>query len=439
MSWWRLPAAALLAAGPGAMLPGPGIRAQELTEIDHIVAVVGRTAIPYSRVQEELNVQRARGTPLPTDSVALARLMREIVERLVDDELLVQEAQADTAIRVTDEQVQGAVEQAIRQVRMQFRSDVDFERQLQASGFGTLEEYRRWVADQRRRELLQRALIEKLRQKGDLRPVPPTEEEMRAYYEQRIKNLETRPAVVSFRQIIVRPQPDSAAEAAAYHLADSLWQAIRGGADFATLAKRFSDDPGTRDRGGDLGYFRRGQMVPEFDRVAFAMRPGQVSPPVRSSFGYHIIKVERSDPSEVQARHILIAPRITEANVAAARARADSLLARARAGASFDSLARLYHDPAEDAFAQNVALDSLPPEYRDVLTGHQTGEVVGPLTLQREDQVRFGLLKIEEMRPPGPYTFEELKDRIRTQLAEEGALRRYLNQLRKRTYVDIRL
>jgi len=436
---WRLASRALLALGVVGSLAGGRVAAQELTEIDRVVAVVGRTAIPYSRVQEELNVQRARGGSLPSDSAGLARLMREIVERLVDDELLVQEAQADTSIRVTDEQVQGAVEQAIRQVRLQFRSDVDFERQLQASGFGTVEEYRRWVTEQRRRELLQRALIEKLRQKGDLRPVPPTEEEMRAYYEERVKNLETRPAVVSFRQILLRPKPDSAAEAEAYHLADSLWQAIRAGADFATLARRFSQDPGTRDRGGDLGYFRRGQMVPEFDRVAFALRPGQVSPPVRSSFGYHIIKVERSDPSEVQARHILIVPPITEANIAAARALADSLLARARSGASFDSLARSYHDPAEDAFAQNVPLDSLPVEYREVLAGHQAGEVVGPITLQREDQVRFGLLRIEDLRPPGPYTYEELKDRIRTQLAEEGALRRYLNQLRKRTYVDIRL
>jgi len=202
---WRLASRALLALGVVGSLAGGRVAAQELTEIDRVVAVVGRTAIPYSRVQEELNVQRARGGSLPSDSAGLARLMREIVERLVDDELLVQEAQADTSIRVTDEQVQGAVEQAIRQVRLQFRSDVDFERQLQASGFGTVEEYRRWVTEQRRRELLQRALIEKLRQKGDLRPVPPTEEEMRAYYEERVKNLETRPAVVSFRIPCGRP------------------------------------------------------------------------------------------------------------------------------------------------------------------------------------------------------------------------------------------
>jgi len=295
-----------------ALLPGARLAAQELIEIDHIVAVVGRVAIPYSRVDEALNVRRQQGDSLPSDSAGLARLRRGIVDDLVNEELLVQEAQADTAIRITDEQVQSAVDEFIRRVRTQFRSDVDFERQLQASGFGTMEEYRRWITDQRRRELLQETLMQKLRQSGTLRPVPPTEDELRAFYE-RVRDRQTRPAVVSFRQVVVRPQADSAAVDSAYRLADSLSRAIIAGADFATLARRFSSDPGSRDQGGDLGYFRRGQMVPEFERAAFSLRPGRTSPPILSSFGFHVVQVQRSDPAEVQARHILITPKITEA------------------------------------------------------------------------------------------------------------------------------
>lgn len=418
---------------------GAGLVAQELTEIDHIVAVVGRVAIPSSRVEEELNVRRQRGDPVPSDSAGLARLRREIVDQLVDDELLVQEAQADTAIRVTDEQVQSAVDDAIRQVRTQFRSDVDFQRQLQTSGFGTMDEYRRWITDQRRRDLLQQTLMQNLRQSGTLRPVPPTEEEIRAYYD-RVKDLQTRPAVVSFRQVVIRPEPDSAAVDSAFHLADSLSQALKTGADFATLAKRYSDDLGSRDQGGELGYFRRGQMVPEFEAVAFRLRSGQISPPVRSPFGFHVIQVQRSDPAEVQARHILVTPKITEANVSAARTLADSIARLARAGASFDSLARRYHDPTEQAFAQGAVLDSLPAVFRDAFAAAQTGEIVGPITMERPDgEARFSVVRLEEMRPAGAYTYDELKDRIRNQLAEAAALRRYLDGLRKRTYIDIRL
>ena len=67
---------------------------------------------------------------------------------------------------------------------------------------------------------------------------------------------------------------------------------IKGGADFSALASRYSDDAGTKSRGGDLGFFRRGRMEPAFEEVAFALKPGEVSGLVETSYGYHIIKVE---------------------------------------------------------------------------------------------------------------------------------------------------
>jgi peptidyl-prolyl cis-trans isomerase SurA len=425
----------LLAAWPSLL----AAQAADLTEVDHVVAVVGNTAIPFSKVQEQLNLMRARGTPIPTDSTTLLQLEQSIVNQLVNDELLYQQAQADTSIHVSDQEVQGAVDDAIRKIRTQFSSDVDFQRQLRASGFGTLAEYRGWIADQQRRDLMVNTLIQKLKQKGDLKAVPPTDSEMHTFYDQ-VKGTQTRPAVVSFRQIVIRPRPDSLAVVRAYHLADSLYIAIKNGADFAALAKRYSDDPGSRDQGGELGYFRRGQMLPAFDRVAFALKPGAISPPVETPFGFHIIQVERADPSEVQARHILIAPVVTAANEQAAERLADSVATLARHGASFDSLAHLYQDPTEQAFAEGVVLDSLPPVYRDAFDSSEAGQIVGPLRLPQPDSsVKFTVVHLEEKRAAGDYTFDELKDRIRDQLSANAAEQAYVDTLRTRTYVDIRL
>ncbi|MEQ1832037.1 MAG: peptidyl-prolyl cis-trans isomerase [Candidatus Eisenbacteria bacterium] len=129
-------------------------------------------------------------------------------------------------------------------------------------------------------------------------------------------------------------------DASAAARADSLLAAIRKGADFFELARRFSQEPGASNTGGDLGWFGRGRMVPEFERAAFALKPGEVSPVVKTQFGYHIIKLEdrkaaRTKPfDEVR----------TDLRTTLARARADSSARR-----SADALRRKLAAAADPA------------------------------------------------------------------------------------------
>src|SRR4029079_13802643 len=86
--------------------------------------------------------------------------------------------------------------------------------------------------------------------------------------------------------------------------ADSIVLELRRGADFAIAAKRFSQDPRSKEQGGALSWCRRGVMVPEFEKVAFSLRPGMISDPVESPFGYHILQVERVQPAQAPATTI---------------------------------------------------------------------------------------------------------------------------------------
>jgi peptidyl-prolyl cis-trans isomerase SurA len=409
--------------------------------VDRVVAVVGNRPVLASQVDEELFSRQAQGLNLPTAPEQLDAVRREVVSSIVDEELLVQQAARDTAIQVTDQEVADGVEQQVRKVRGNFTSEVDYKNELKKAGFQTPEEYRRWLTDQQRRAALQNRLIDGLRSAGKLKPVAPTEQEMRKFFEQQKGSLGSRPATISFRQIVVSPKPTAAAKARARAQADSIVLELRGGADFATAARRFSHDPGSREQGGSLNWFRRGVMVPEFERVAFSLKPGVVSDPVASPFGYHIIQVERTQPAEVHARHILLTPAIDSANVNSARTLAARLAGLLAKGASFDSLQRIYHDPSGgEREAANVPADKLPEAYAKAIADADSGAVVPLFTVKGAgERDQFVVLQVTGRRSQGEIRYEDVKDRIRQQLGQELAIRRYIDQLRKSTYVELRI
>ncbi|NPA48759.1 MAG: hypothetical protein GXO20_02155 [Thermodesulfobacteria bacterium] len=119
------------------------------------------------------------------------------------------------------------------------------------------------------------------------------EKELKAYYEKNKEKFQ-EPKAIRARHILIKvPQNASPEEEKkALKKAQELRARLLKGEDFAELAKKYSEDPGTKDRGGDLGFFTRGQMVKEFEEAAFSLKPGEISPPVRTAFGYHLIKVE---------------------------------------------------------------------------------------------------------------------------------------------------
>src|SRR5215217_4530027 len=351
--------------------------------VDRIAGIVGDRPILFSEVLEEINERRAsRGLKLPTDSLEQMALARTVIQEMIDEEVIVQHALRDTSVHVADNDVQTAAETQMKRVRTQFKSDAEFATALKSGGFGTPEEYKRWMNEKSRRNALQEKLFAKLRQTGKIVPVPVNEQDVNEAFEKSKDNLPKRPATVTFRQIVVPARASEAAKAAARAKAESLLVEIRKGGDFEQIAKRESMDPSSKELGGDLGWNRRGAMVPPFERWMFALAPGMTSPVVETTFGYHIIRVDRVQPGEVKARHILIRPVIDSADIAAAKVRADSVMALWQAGANFDSLAAKYHDAEEERGSlQPFDRTQLPESYRTAFEGKGTGSFVTPFAI----------------------------------------------------------
>jgi peptidyl-prolyl cis-trans isomerase SurA len=409
--------------------------------IDRIVAVVGTRPILASQIEEEMVQAQAQGQHVPADSAGRVALRHEILDRIIELELLVQQAQRDTTIKITDQEVLDQVEQTYQNVRKQFTSEVEFREQIKQAHFGSVEEWRRWLADEQRRQLYAQRLIEAQKQKGKLKPIPPTDAQMREFWEQNRAQQPRRPATVGFRQIVIRPEPDSAAKRRAYQLAESLVVQIRHGADFAAAAKRFSGDSASAAQGGELGWFRRGVMVKEFEDWAFHMKPGETSDPVETPFGFHVIQVERTQPAEVLGRHILIMPDISAEQIAKARALADSVNGALQGNpALFDALAKAHGDPQEQRIVEDVPFDKLPPEYQQPIAGDTALGLKPVITLGgNTPRPKFVVLEVTSRHAEGELSYDDVKINIRQTLGDQLAIRHFIDQLKRQTYIDIRL
>ena len=408
-------------------------------DVDRVIAVAGDKPILWSEVLEEFNTRRAQGMPVPPDSAGQQALLLRIVNELVDAELLVQKAAAEK-VEVADADVANSVDGQYKRVREQFPDDAQFRGALRAAGFGTPEEYRRMLTEQARKQELQRKLVGKMQSDGKLVRATVSEADVNAAFEKNRATLPKRPAQVTFRQLVLNPSPSAENKAKGRARIDSVLAQLRAGGNFEQLAKKYSDDPGSKEMGGDLGWNRRGRMVPEFDRMMFALPPGQLSPVVETVFGFHVIRVDKVQPAEVKARHILVRYTIDSADVARTRRLADSVATAWRAGARYDSLAARFHDPDElRAFNDPINRADLPPAYDSAFARTAVGAVSTPFEiLDRQKQIpKFFIVQPMTITNEGEYSVADLRDRIRSQLVEERSMRRFIDGLRKASFVRV--
>jgi peptidyl-prolyl cis-trans isomerase SurA len=337
-----------------------------------------------------------------------------------------------------------AVENMMKEISATYPNQAAFRQALAEAGYGTPEEYRRLMTTTFKRSRAIDQFINQLRQDKKLPAVVVPESAVHAQYE-RLKaagQLTRRASTVSFRQMVIAPRPSPAAKEVARRKADSLREEIRAGGDFERIAKRESMDAATKEQGGDLGWRKRGDLPAELERYLFgplAIKQGEVSPVIESPFGFHLLRLDRANPpAEVKVRQILIIPAVDSTDVTRARQLSDSLVDVLRRGVSFDTIARLFHDPAEDApgLIPEMPFDSLPVTYQAGLRDVKKDSIVAFPIPAPLGYSKYVIAEVASTSEPGDYTYDELKARIRAQLQAVLQTRKYIDQARATVFVQ---
>lgn len=439
---------AVLGGSTGLFLPGSA-EAQELRlpagttdqRVDRIAAVVGDSVIFLTEIEEELIRIEAQGGEIPSDPEGRAQVRRELLNGLVNQQLLLQAAARDTLVVVSDDRVDAALRGAWDDEIRRWGSETALREELDRSQGLSLAQYRGQLREDIRRQLLIQTYIQSQRRLA--RPISVSDAEVEAFFESQRAVLSRRPATMTLHQVFVQPSPGDSAMAAARTEIERIFGLLRDGEDFESLARQFTEDETSRAQGGDIGWFRRGDnLVREFEDAAFAAREGVVVGPIMTQFGAHLIRVERVRGAERRIRHILIGADITSEDIARARTRAEEIRERLVDGAPVGEFAEEKGSlPIADSLEIPTSeIRNLPPAMASQLSVAGEGDVVGPVEVPlSEDQSAWAVFRIFRIRDEGEYSLEDLRGQIRQRLQMEKAEARMIDELKSRTYVDIRI
>lgn len=282
------------------------------SQIDRVAAIVGHDVILVSDIEAQFKLLESQsGGKMPQD----ARCM--IFDQLLSNALIHSEAEKDS-VSANESEVESQLESRLREILRYMNNDPE---QFKLYYGKTPEEVKDEMRDDMRRQLV----IQKMSQQI-MQTVTVTPREVKEFFETIPKDsLPYFNSEVELGELVLKPKVNPEEDRKARERAEDLKKRLEGGADFAELARKYSDDKGTAGRGGDLGITSRGSFVPEFEAAAYSLEKNEISQVVKSEFGYHIIQLLDRLGNNIATRHILVKPEITPADLQAAKKEIDSI------------------------------------------------------------------------------------------------------------------
>lgn len=411
------------------------LRAQTL---DRIVAIVGDEVILQSDVDNQYNYLKINGQ---RDD---GSLKCQVMENLIISKLLLDKARQDS-LMVSDLQVEAELDSRMQAVLEQIEED-EFE-----EIYGkTIQQFRADIKDDIRNELLVNQMRQQVLNDADITP----KEVKRFFRSLDQDSVGLLPAEVEVNHIVIKPPMSAESINRAREKLRELRRRALSGEDFGLLAANNTQEPGGRQRRGELGWFGRGQMVPAFEEVAYQMREGDISEPFRSEFGMHIIRLHERRGEMLHASHILmrLSPSTNGDSIAMDSLRqirtlidSDSLTFE-QAAIRFSQDQRTSHCGGCITSPQSgeirIPMDALNAELYFKIDEMEEGEISDPMEMRQQDGSRaFHIIYLNKKIPPHEPNLQDDYQKIRDaalQAKQAEKFDRWLRSARKNIYIDIK-
>ncbi len=271
--------------------------------VDGVAAIVGEHIVLKSDVAQLVNIAAVQQRLNPsTDMEKLLILQQNTVRSIIDQKIILEMAAVDSIV-VEDKEVDMALDQQIEMFVSQSGSEERAEEMLGQSLKSFRREFWYEMRDRLTTERYQQALINKINVNRD---------DVESFFITYKDSLPLFPSLIKTRHLLIPVVAGEESSNDVYEALVEIKKQILDGGSFEELAKLHSQDPGSRQNGGSLGYVRRGSLVPEFESVAFSQNVGVVSDIIKTQFGYHVVETEEKLGDKIKVRHILLIPKISE-------------------------------------------------------------------------------------------------------------------------------
>lgn len=410
-----------------AVLP---LSAQQLVE--GIMAVVGNEIILRSEVeqysqqyiiQNRINVQN--------NPELVNQIKKQTLNFLIEQKLLLEKAEQDT-ITIEEQQLDQLVEQRIQAYIERLGSQDELEKMFGQPVKNIRKELAKMIEEE---EMVKQVRALKF---ADIKV---SRREVEQFYKAYQDSLPTMEETVDISHILKLVQPSQEAQQQAYEEILQIKEQLDQGADFAELAKKYSEDPASAKRGGDLGLISRGDFVPEFETVAFSLNDGEVSDIVQTQFGFHIIKMMERRGEKIRTRHILIQVMPTEEDEKRVVQELSEIRQQILDGADFGEMA-LKHSDDENVTEDKGHLGAFEiskmvvPEFKEVIVGLEPGEISEPF----KTEFGYHIVKLNDHQKSRTITLEndwQQVEQFALNYKMEQEYREWIDELKEEVPIQI--